>query len=158
MSEKTYRFYMQECTAKGVIIEGSQEIDLENYPDFEGLRYSKAEGLDRIGKPRVYTEKFSDSDRLRVHIPSELTNDATTVDFTFFFVGEKRRTSYHNFVEYVRKGYKVYHDDARRKYLYFFVNSDIAPATEQWYGSTPYLELKLTVQNIFGRTFDNPIK
>ena len=158
MSEKTYKFYMQECNAKGIVIDGSQEIDLENHPTFEGLKYSKADGLDKIGKPRVYTEKFSDSDRLRVHIPSTLTNDATTVEFTFFFLGKNRRTSYQNFVEYVRKGYKVYHDDARGKYLYFFVNSDISPATEQWYGSTPYLELKLTVQNIFGRTFDNPIK
>ena len=153
-----YNFLMQSCDSKGTILIGSQEIDLENHPDFEGLRYSKAVGLDKIGKPRIYTEKFSDSDRLRVYIPKELTNEATTVEFTFFFVGENRRTSYQNFVEYVRKGYKVYHDTARGKYLYFFVNSDIAPATEQWYGSTPYLELKLTVQNIFGRTFDSPIK
>lgn len=149
---------MQSCDSKGAILIDSQEIDLENHPEFKGLRYSKAVGLDKVGKPRTYTEKFSDSDRLRVYIPETLTNDATTVEFTFFFVGENRRTSYQNFVEYVRNGYKVYHDDARGKYLYFFVNSEITPATERWYGNTPYLELKLTVQNIFGRTFDSPIK
>ena len=154
----TYKFYMQECSNKGAILAGSQERDLENDSEFEGLKYSKAEGLDKVGKPRVYTETFKDSDRLRVHIPENITNDPTTVKFTFFFTGENRRTSYKNFVDFVIGGYRVYHDTARGKYLYFFVNSEIAPAKELWYGSTPYLELQLTVQNIFGRTFDAPIE
>lgn len=153
----TYKFYMQACDSKGKILDSSPSIDLENYPDFEGLRYSKADGLDKVGSPRVYTEKYADSDRLRVHMPDNLTNESTTVEFTFFFVGENRRASYHNFVEYVRSGFRRYYDSARKKYLYFFVNSEIAPATERWFGSVPYLELKLTVQNIFGRTFDTPL-
>lgn len=152
MSE--YKFYMQACNHKGELISGSAEMDLENESSFAGLRYSKVEGLNKIGKPRIYTEKYSDSDRLRVHIPNELTNEPTTVKFTFFFTGDRRYESYKNFVEYVRVGFKRYYDTARRKYLYFCVNSEIAPASEMWYGSTPYLELQLTVQNIFGKTFD----
>ena len=153
----TYKFYMQECSSEGRILAGSRERDLENDTEFQGLKYSKAEGLDKIGKPRIYTEEFSDSDRLRVHIPRNLTNKPTTVKFTFYFTGENRRESYDKFVEYVRHGFKVYHDNARNKYLYFCVTEEIAPASEQWYGSTPYLELQLTVQNIFGKTFDEPI-
>lgn len=150
-----YKFYMQECDSKGNILSGAPLKDLE--VDFEGMRYSKADGLDKIGKPRIYTESFADSNRLRVHIPEKLTNEATTVKFTFFFTGENRRSVYDSFVEYVRKGFKVYHDTARKKYLYFCINTEITPATEEWYGSTPYLELQLTAQNIFGRTFDAPI-
>lgn len=150
-----YKFYMQECNSQGKVLAGAPIKDLE--VDFNGMKYSKVEGLDKIGKPRIYTERFADSDRLRVHIPSELTNDATTVKFTFFFTGENRREVYDSFIEYVRKGFKRYHDTARNKYLYFCVNTEIAPAKEQWYGSTPYLELQLTVQNIFGRTFNEPI-
>ena len=153
----TYKFYMQECDSKGKTIADAPQIDLENHEAFEGLKYVKATGLDKIGKPRIYTEKFSDSERLRVHIPNELTNEATTVEFQFIFSGENRRESYKTFVEYVRKGYKMYYDTARNKYLYFCVTSEITPAKENWYGSTPYLELTLTVQNIFGRTFDEMI-
>lgn len=156
--ESIYKFYMQECSNDGAILEGSKERDLENDKDFEGLKYSKAEGLDKVGKPRIYTEEFKDSDRLRVHIPKNLTNNPTTVKFTFFFTGNNRRTSYKKFVDFVRGGYRVYHDTARGKYLYFFVNDEISPASEKHYGSIPYLELQLTVQNIFGRTFDEPIK
>lgn len=153
----TYKFYMQECSSKGIVIEHSEQIDLENDPRFEGLRYSKAEGLDKVGKPRIYTEEFKDSNRLRVYMPNNLTNNPTTVRFTFLFVGENRRNSYKNFIDFVRSGYRVYHDTARNKYLYFFVNEEISPAKEKWHGSVPYLELQLTVQNIFGRTFDEPI-
>ena len=156
--ESTYKFYMQECDKYGRVIANSVVRDLEKDPEFKGLKYSKAEGLNTIGKPRIYTEKFSDSDRLRVHIPKELTNEPTTVTFTFYFTGEERHESYDNFVEYIRKGFKVYHDTARNKYLYFCITEEITPAREQWYGSTPYLELQLTVQNIFGKTFDSPIE
>ena len=155
--ESTYKFYMQECDSEGRLLAGSRQRDLENDTEFEGLKYSKAEGLNKIGKARIYKETFKDSDRLRVYIPNNLTNEPTTAKFTFYFTGEDRYKSYDNFVEYVRKGFKRYYDTARNKYLYFCVESEINPASEQWYGGTPYLELGLTVQNIFGRTFDEPI-
>jgi hypothetical protein len=34
------------------------------------------------------------------------------------------------------------------------VASEIKPASEMWYGSTPYLELNLQVQNLNGKTFE----
>lgn len=152
MSEQVYYFYMQECDSKGVLLAGSTQKNLE--VDFNGLKYCKAEGLNKIGKPRIYTEKYSDSDRLRVHIPEELTNEATTVTFTFYFVGSNRYATYNEFVEYVRNGFHRYYDTCRQRYLYFCVTSEIKPAKEQFIGGTPYLELQLQVQNIFGRTFD----
>lgn len=146
---------MTSCTNKGEAIAGASRMNLEK--DFNGLRYSRAEGLDKIGKAKnIYTEKYADSDRTRVYMPEVVTNEPTTVNFTFVFVGDNRRNVYDEFLEYVRNGYKVYYDDARRKYLYFFVNSEIKPAEEAHYGSMPYLKMTLSVQNIFGRTFDAP--
>ena len=155
-SDMGIRFYMVECDSKGKVPTEAVEKDLER--DFDGLLYSKAEGLDAVGKPRVYSEKYSDSDRLRVYLPANITHDATTVDFTFFFIGEDKQEVYHNFLQYVCKGFHRYYDNFRKKYLYFFVNSEVKPAEEKHFGSTPYLKLDLTVQNIFGQTFDEAIK
>lgn len=146
---------MVECDNKGKVADDSVEIDLEEH--FSGLTYMKAEGLNKLGKPRVYTEKFADSDRLRVYKPDDTIREATTVTLSFAFVGENRYKTYHDFVEYISTGVKRYHDTARNKYLYFFVSSEIKPAKEMWYGGTPYLTVDIPVQSIFGKTFDEPI-
>lgn len=146
---------MVECDNKGKVADGAVEIDLEEH--FSGLAYMKAEGLNKLGKPRVYTEKFADSDRLRVYKPDDTIREATTVTLSFAFVGENRHKTYHEFVEYISTGVKRYRDTARNKYLYFFVSSEIKPAKEMWYGSTPYLTADIQVQSIFGKTFDEPI-
>jgi hypothetical protein len=152
-NEYGYEFFMQECDKYGNILAGSTPKNLE--VDFQGLRYSRAEGLDKIGKPKnIYTEKYSDSDRMRVHVPENITNEPTTVKFTFYFVGDNRQRTYHAFLEYIRKGYHRYYDTCRRKYLYFFVDSELKPAEEMLYGSAPYLKFDFTAQNIFGKTFD----
>lgn len=154
-SEMGYHFYMVECDNKGKVADGAVEIDLEEH--FSGLTYMKAEGLNKLGKPRVYTEKFADSDMLRVYKPDDTTREATTVTLSFAFVGDNRYQTYHNFVEYISTGVKRYRDTARNKYLYFFVNAEIKPAKEMWYGGTPYLTVDIPVQSIFGKTFDEPI-
>lgn len=150
MSNHGYKFYMQECTKDGVLIGTQRDLEI----DFDGLRYAKCEGIDAFGKPRIYTESYADSDNLRVYIPDELTNDATKITFTFYFVGDNRQKTYYEFVDYVRNGYHVYHDTARNKKFIFVVVDEIKPATEVWHGSTPYMELKLQVQNLNGKTFD----
>lgn len=151
MSDHGYKFYMQKCTKDGVDIDGTLK-DLEI--DFYGMRYAKCEGLDDYGKPRVYTERYADDDRLRSYIPPTLTNDATKIKFTFYFFGDNRRSTYHAFVEYVRNGYTKYWDTARKKRFTFVVVDEVKPASEMWYGGTPYMELQLTVQNLNGKTED----
>lgn len=146
---------MVECNNKGKVADNAVEIDLEEH--FDGLTYMKIEGLNKLGKPRVYTEKFADSDRLRVYKPDDMSRESFTVTFSFAFIGENRYNTYHEFVEYISTGVKRYHDTARNKYLYFFVNSEIKPAKEMWHGSTPYLTADIQVQSIFGKTFDEPI-
>lgn len=152
-SDMGYHFYMVECDKTGAIIDGAVEKDLESA--FPGLLYSKAVGIDKIGAPKnIYTEQYSDSNRLRAYVPNTITNQATTIVFTFIFTGDNRREVYYNFLEYIRNGYKRYRDTARNRYFCFFVNSEIAPAEERFYGDKPYLSLDVTVQNIFGRTYE----
>lgn len=154
MSSNGYKFYMQEVTKENdeyIEVENTQK-DLEN--DFVGLKYAKCEGIDKMGKPRIYTESYADSDRLRAYVPNELTNDATNITFTFYFVGNQRRETYYNFIEYVRQGIHAYWDNVRNRKFYFVVASEIKPASEMWYGSSPYLELNLQVQNLNGKTFE----
>ena len=64
-------------------------IDLENDPDYVGLRYLKAEGMNTIGKSKnIYTEQYADSDRLRVYLPPDgnYANEATVVTMTFVVI------------------------------------------------------------------------
>lgn len=149
MSDHGYKFYMQKCNRYNVPIDVDKDLEV----DFEGLRYAKCEGLDTYGKAKnVYIETYADSNSVRAYIADKLTNDATKIKFTFYFVGEKRKETYHEFVEWVRNGYTQYWDTARNRKFTFIVQDEIKPASEKWHGSTPYIELQLTVQNLNGRT------
>lgn len=153
MSEYGYNFYMQECDSKGEIIAGSALKNLEQ--DFEGLRYSKIDGIEAIGAPKnVYSESFADSDRLRVYAPKDVKHKETTVTLTLYFVGENRFKGLYAFNEYIKGGFHRYWDNARNKWFAFYIKDELKPADSMWYGSTPYLKMDYKLVNIFGRTFD----
>lgn len=152
-SEMGICFYMQATDGNGTPLVGATVKNLE--VDFEGLLYSKAKGLNDRGKIKnTYSEKYADSDRLRVYFPSEPLREATTVTFTFYFTGENRYAVFDEFVRYVSGGFRAFWDTKRKKRLVFYVPEAVTVADEKWYGSTPYLSLDLKVQNIFGETFD----
>lgn len=143
---------MQEVTLKNggyVKVEGTIK-DLET--DFGGLKYMKCEGLEDIGEARIYTETYADSDRARVYIPTELTNEPTTVKLTLIFVGDNRRSSFNSFNEYIRNGFHAYWDTARNKELIFYVKDQIKPSDDIYKGSTPYIQCTYTLTNVFGKT------
>ena len=148
---QNYKFYMQSIDRSGSLIEGTQK-DLE--ADFSGLLYKKCEGLNTIGKPRVYTEKYADSDRLRSYVPTNITNEATVVKLTLYFMGENRQSAYDSFNSYIREGHHAYWDTARNKRFDFFLSDAIDVSNEMWYGSTPYFEATYTLQNLNGKTVD----
>ena len=160
--ESTYKFYMVACDNKGNPIVGAQTMDLEK--DFKvekdgvvvgQLRYKECKGLNEIGAARVYTEEYSDSDRLRVHIPDNLTHKPTTVTLTLYFVGEDRYKVYDSFNTYLKESkYHIYYDSARKKKLTFFVKDEISVGESQWFGSTPYIQVEYKLSNIFGKTED----
>lgn len=146
-----YSFYMQEVSTDGELKIGTKK-NLE--VDFEGLRYKQAKGINTIGKARIYTEKYADSDRMRVYVPETVTNDPTIVTFTFYFFGENRQKAFDAFNDYIRNGIHRYWDTARNKYFDFVLENEIAIGEEQWYGATPFFAVDYKVQNLNGRTFD----
>ena len=144
-------FYMRETDKKGNFLEGSVAKDLE--ADFKGLLYSKADGIEKLGKLRVHTETYADSDRTRVYIPEKQTYEPTNVSFTFLFVGEDKERTYYSFLDYITKGFHAFWDTKRMRKVIFYVEDEISPATVINKGRTQYIELTLNVKNIFGKTF-----
>ena len=151
--ESTYKFYMVACDNKGNPIVGAQTMDLEK--DFEGLKYSSMDGIETIGAAKnIYSESYSDSDRLRVYVPSEVKHKETEITFTVYFTGKNRHKTYDAFNAYITEGLHRYHDNARNKWFAFYIKGELKPAEDMWYGSTPYLKMQYKLSNIFGRTFD----
>lgn len=153
MSEFGYEFYMQECDKEGNILAGSTKRSLER--DFQGLRYSKIDGIEALGAPKnVYSESYADADRLRVYAPTEVTHKETTVTLTLYFLGAERHKLLDAFNDYIKRGFHKYWDTARNKWFAFYVKDELKPAESMWYGSVPYLRMDYKLTNIFGRTFD----
>lgn len=164
MSDKEYNFYMQACDINGNKITPPEdcpeedkylfdEIELET--EFKGLLYIKCAGLNSIGKVKnIYTETYSDADRLRVFMPKEVKNEETVVTLTLVFVGEKRNEVRDSFNNYIRQGFHKYWDDARNKEFVFFVKDELPIGEEMWHGSTPYLRCDYKLQNVKGKTED----
>lgn len=146
---------MQECNNKGEAIDGAPERNLEKDPEFEGLRYSKIEGIETKGAIKnSYSESYADADRLRVYAPKEVKRKETNVKLTLYFVGEKRFKALEAFNQYISGGFHKYRDTARNKWFAFYVKNELKPADSMWYGTTPYLKMDYELVNIFGQTFD----
>lgn len=152
MSTQTYKFYMQEVTLNNGEYEEIDDTKKDLEVNFSGLKYVKCEGLEDVGEARVYTESYADSDRTRVYIPTELTNEPTTVKLTLLFVGDSRRSSFNSFNEYIRNGFHAYWDTARNKKVIFYVKDPIKPSDDIYKGSTPYIQCTYTLTNVYGKS------
>ena len=82
---------MQQVDNDQLVVGTRKDLEV----DFDGLRYSAAKGINTIGKARIFTEKYADSDRMRVYVPKEVTNDPTTITFTFYFLRYPNNDEYH---------------------------------------------------------------
>lgn len=146
---------MAKCDKSGNFLQDeNNELIVKNLMrDFEGLVYSKCEGLATIGAAKnIYEEKYADSEKLRVHIPKTILNEATTIKLTLFFVGEDRYSVRDDFNTYIRDGFHIYWDDARKRMFQFYVSKELPIGEEKWNGSTPYLKCEYTLNNIHGKT------
>ena len=147
-----YKFYMQECDKEGNLLAGSTKKDLE--VDFEGLRYASMDGILTIGKPKnITTETFTDSQRQRVWIPEEITNEATKINFKCYFFGDNCEDTFTAFSDYIRKGFRRYWDTARKRWFAFYCGEEIKVTSSMMKGKK-YLEATFILNNIFGRTFN----
>ena len=146
-----YTHYIQR-----VDVTTDQLHDLEDF--FPGLLYEKLEGLFNVGKSKnIYIEEYADSDRKRVYLPEEdnYTNEGTTMKLTVLIVGDvqTRLSTLNEFTEYIRKGVHRYWDTARYREFHFVVTDEIKVSEERWHGSTPYIEVEVPMQNIYGKTW-----
>ena len=146
-----YTHYMERVD----ITDSLGQIDIEE--QFSGLLYMKAEGMNDVGDSMViYTEKYPESDRLRVHVPPDdnYTNEATEIVMHFLVVGDalQRQATIKAFEDYVRKGIHRYWDDARNLEFDFVVKKKISVSDEKWHGSSPYVEIQVPMQNLNGST------
>lgn len=136
--------------------DGAIEINLESH--FSGMKYLQCKGLEDKGKPKnKYTETYADSNELRVHEPEEVFLEATTLTFTFLFVGDDRQSVYDSFFEYIKKGKFYYRDTKRNKRAYITLLDAIKPSEDMYKGSTPYIKADFKFQNIWGecKTYTN---
>lgn len=143
-----YTHYMQRTD-----ITGQNVIDIED--EFNGLLYMSADGMNDVGKSKnVYMEGYADSDRMRVYLPDEYTNEATKITMHFLIVGDAatRQDVLGRFVKYVREGVHRYWDDARNLEFDFVVTDEIKVSDERWHGSQPYVEIAVPMQNLNGKT------
>lgn len=133
--------------------EETEGVDIEIR--FEGLLYSKCEGLLTKGKRKdIYEEKYADDDKLRVWQGEKVTREATTITFTFFFVGENRLHTYQNFYDYVKNGKLYYYDTKRLKKAYMVLKEALDPQEDVYKGSTPYIKADFKFQNLWGECKD----
>lgn len=124
-------------------------VDLES--TFKGMKYLQCKGLEDKGKPKnKYTETYADSEELRVHEPNVVFLEATTLTFTFLFVGDDRKSVYDSFCEYINKGKFYYRDTKRNKLAYITLLEAIKPSDDIYKGSTPYIKADFKFQNIWG--------
>lgn len=147
MSE-TIKHYMQK--------QGENAIDLEAC--FPGLKYSKCTGLLTKGKRKdVVVESYADSDTLRVWQGSEVTREATNITFTFYFIGERRQSTYEFFYRYIRTGKISYWDTKRKKEALLIFTDKSDPKEDVYKGSIPYIMVDFKFQNLWGECKDKTL-
>lgn len=147
VDKNTYKFYMSR------FIDGSWETDISLEDYFDGMRYSRCEGLSSKGKIKnIYTESYAEHDGVRLFIPENPRRESTDVVFTFLFTGDSRRDVYDSFVEWL-SGYRVrYWDTCRNRELEFILIEAIEPDQDMLYGSIPYISAEFKCKNIKGST------
>jgi hypothetical protein len=122
---------------------------------FSGLRYAKCEGLLDKGKRKdVYTEKYADSDELRVWMSDSINREATTISLTVYFTGADRHSQYNQFYDFINNRKIYYWDTKRLKQAYMILIDKLDPKEEVHLGSIPYIGVTAKFQNLWGECKD----
>lgn len=127
--------------------------DLENDSHFGGVRYRMCEGLEDKGKVKnIVTETYGDSDRVRSFVPTSVTRDATTIKFTFVFLGESRQADYQYLYDFFKGQRVVYWDTKRKRACVLLLTSQLKPLNDVYKGSTPYIQAEFEFSNLTGES------
>lgn len=141
---------MNKYRKDGTYIQGSSR-DLETY--YSGLKYIEAKGLTDKGKRKnVYTETYSDSDKIRLWQGDDVTREATTIKMSFLFMGETRYQIYNDFYDYVKNDIIRYFDTKRLLQVDMVLIDKVTISNEQLKSGVPYFVADFTFQNLYGDT------
>lgn len=135
-----------------------QRVDIADQPiknlekDFDGLLYKEFKGLETYGKIKsVYTESFPETDELQVFAAETPIRDNIDLTLTLIFKGDRRRSTYHSFVDYISTGKIKYWDDVRNRQVTFILIESINPETDLLYGGMPYIQAAFNLKCINGQ-------
>ena len=160
IQKSNYKFYMQQYPTTDA--EGTTTVVKDLQADFKGLAYKSMSGIENYGKPNVYTEKFAESEKLSVYIPSAYVFEQTDLVLTLYFFGDAdlgitgtktSRDYYHDFMGYVKGKHLLYWDDARKRKALMYLSDSTTPTTDTIYG-VPYIEVQFKFKNEYGHSFD----
>lgn len=153
VAKNPYKFYLRGVNKDGSYNEDNPK-DLEKH--FDGLRYIRCTGIDEIGKAKnIYTETYSDADKVRTFIPNGIKNAETDIELTLCFFstdGANCREVCDGFTDYIRNGLHRYYDTARNKYFDFYVDDVITPSKENYKVNIPHIEISYKLKNIYGKS------
>lgn len=149
-SDLGIKFYMQSVNNKG---EATSDTIKDIEADFDGLIYMSVDGLEQFGSLKSYTETYADSDRVRVYLPKSGERSSFDVTLKLLFVGDNRWSSYYSFIDYITDGFHAFWDTVRKRKLIFYVDKSIEPSEISNKGSVKYIEVKIPLTSVFGRTF-----
>lgn len=162
-----YHFYMKRVTqdAGGTRRKESKEYDLEK--DFAGLKYKSLSGANAYGKPKgVYAESFAEDPAMQVFVDGDGERAQTDITLSVYFLDPRKygasgtgstpyaRMSalYHSFVEFLANRRIIYHDDARGRYLYLYMEDAHTLPADKLIG-LQYIEAQFKFKNIYGKSF-----
>lgn len=143
----SYSFFMQKSPIGGVV-QPVKNLEAE----FQGLKYLEFKGLDSYGKPKVYTETFSESSDMKVFVPKGNPRDNPDLELKLAFTGDNRRDVYHSFVEYITGSPILYFDTCRRRRVVLILMDSISVDSESLYGSNPYIIVPFKFKNLSGNS------
>lgn len=136
-----------------------QRVDIADQPikdlvrDFPGLLYKEFEGLDSYGKIKsTYIESFPENDEIQAFIAEKPIRESINLTLTLIFKGDRRRATYHSFVEYISLGVIKYWDNCRNRQLLFTLIDAVEPEKDLLYGGTPYIQVPFKLQAMNGQT------
>lgn len=150
---EAYHIYMKQASSQG------DYIDIEAYPNFKGLKYSKCTGLNDKGKRKnVYVESYPEDTEARVYMGNTVTREPTDVTLTLLFTGTvaERQLAYKNFCAYVENDKIYFYDNIRNKEVLLILPDPVKVSEEVFKGSEPYTEIPFKFQNIWGESHDRP--
>lgn len=164
-----YKFYMQRVYQgeNGTRTMDSKVYDLE--ADFKGLKYKSLVGASQYGKPKgVYTESFSEDKAVLAYVDPKGERAQTDITLNLYFLDPKKwggtgtgttpyermNALYHSFVETFKNCYVIYHDTARKRYIYMYMEDAHSVSADRLIG-LQYIECQFKFKNVYGQTFAN---